>query len=414
MLQRPGPQRRRALVRHLFFQVRERKRLLVFRKLQVLGVWLRGKRQHRLRRLPQNRQVRLRSRWINHLRCLHWNPSFVIRNLHRMSSWILPGLRGLRRRNNQYAKTASDPEKRPRPRAAPPVPGLKYYNLGLARNVRLDPSRARTNFLVQLNLPVPPNTAPDLKKSLLELAGARPPASRETITLFVSTASESERWYLERPDLQLASLALELKFCKPVFVQNVPTISSQAKTSFLYKLFLKIQPRKHLLNHKYLYLRLDQRLRWHFQLNLFLLLGSRKNYFRNYLCFLLQNPSSPIRNLLRMPLKSRPISRQINLHHLLLDIRRRFNILLIRYLQVLKPQRVPRKLTKNHALTAGERGKDKRNLLFKRFRLQLVAQGEVQNPISKVCTCNWNQGVHRQLDLATAIISSGTLKEDAM
>ncbi|CAL6033372.1 Cysteine-rich_membrane protein 1 [Hexamita inflata] len=43
MLQRPGSQRRRALVRHLFLQVRERKRLRVFRKLQVLGVRLRGK-----------------------------------------------------------------------------------------------------------------------------------------------------------------------------------------------------------------------------------------------------------------------------------------------------------------------------------------------------------------------------------
>ncbi|CAL6063690.1 Conserved_hypothetical protein [Hexamita inflata] len=130
-----------------------------------------------------------------------------------------------------FAKTASDPGKRPRTRAAPPVSGLKYYNLEPAKIVRLDPSRVRTNYHAQFNRPAQPYTAPDLQKSLLERAGAQPLGLQVPITLFVLTASESARWFREQSALQPARPVLELKYYKPEYAQNAPLISLRVLTS---------------------------------------------------------------------------------------------------------------------------------------------------------------------------------------
>ncbi|CAL6033374.1 Hypothetical_protein [Hexamita inflata] len=134
----------------------------------------------------------------------------------------------------QFAKTASAPGKRPRPRAAPPVPGPKFYNPGPAKIVRRDPSRASTSYLAWLNPPVKSTTGPALTNSLRERAGARAPAAlRETTTKSASTVLESASSSPEPPALPSALLVLGPKFCNQERAKNVQQISYQVLIKYL-------------------------------------------------------------------------------------------------------------------------------------------------------------------------------------
>ncbi|CAL6114972.1 putative [Hexamita inflata] len=137
-------------------------------------------------------------------------------------------------RTTTFAKTASDPDKRPRSRAAPPASGLKYYNPGPAKIARPDPSKASTNSPAQLSPPAKSTTGPALTNSLRERAGARAPAAlRETTTPSALTVSESVSSSPERLDQPPVLLAPEPKSFNLEPVKNVQPISFRVPTNFL-------------------------------------------------------------------------------------------------------------------------------------------------------------------------------------